>query len=79
MTKILLALAGLGISLVLVQFKQEKRGVFLGVPYNFESPTPERLRRAVWNADDPHLLTPHAFGWGYSVNFHAVARKLGLV
>ena len=80
MTKLIAVLGfGLGLPLALAALKIGKSGTFLGVPYNFESPTPERLRRALWNPDDPYLLTPHVFGWGYSLNLHAVARQLGLL
>jgi hypothetical protein len=49
------------------------------VPYDFRPPTFDRVRRELWNPRDPALLTPHAFGVGWGVNFGAVAKKLDLV
>lgn len=47
------------------------------VPYDFRPPTPERLRRRMWNADQP-LLTPHVFGVGWTLNLGRIARRLGI-
>lgn len=68
-----------GLSIALSLLGRPKQGMLLGLPYNLEWPTPDRIRRAIWNPRDPHVLTPHAFGWGYSVNLHALARQLKLV
>ncbi len=65
---------------VVVLFRMlEKRGIsshgrFLGVPYDFRMPTYERVKEAVWNTRDSRILRPHAFGWGYSLNLHALLR-----
>lgn len=56
-----------------------KQGTFLGVPYSFRVPTPERIRERFWNPADPSILTPHIFGWGYSINLYALADRLGLL
>ena len=56
-----------------------KTGRFLGVPYDWRKPTTERVRSRWWNAAEHHLLTPTAFGWGYDLNLHEVARRLHLV
>ncbi len=77
--KLLVLAAVLGISLALTVLKRDKQGAFLGVPYNFAWPTPNRIKRGVWDPDNPSLVNPHVYGWGYSVNLHAVARRLGLV
>jgi len=42
--------------------------VFGFVPYDFRRPTIERLKRSWWAPDDPHLLTPRAFGVGWDLN-----------
>ena len=55
--------------------EQEPRtGTFLGVPYDWRRPTLARTKERWWNPDDPRLLTPKVFGWGWDVN---VARLLG--
>ncbi|MCC6174703.1 MAG: hypothetical protein IT305_05310 [Chloroflexi bacterium] len=54
-------------------------GSFLGIPYNFEPPTAGSLRRSVWDPDDSRIFTPKVYGWGYNINLHAVARRLGLI
>jgi hypothetical protein len=43
-------------------------GTFAGLPYDFRRPTAGRIRARMWNPDDPRLLTPKSFGWGYDVN-----------
>lgn len=43
------------------------QGTFLGMPYDFRVPTMERVRMRVFNpAAGP--LTPHVWGWGYTLN-----------
>lgn len=54
--------------------KSAKTGTFLGVPYDWRRPTVARLKSRWWNPDDPRLLTPRWFGWGYDIN---LARALG--
>jgi hypothetical protein len=44
-------------------------GIF---PYDLRIPTPGRLRQAMWNPENPHLLVPTAFGVGWSLNLHAL-------
>ena len=53
-------------------------GRFLGIPYDFTTPTAERLKQTVWNPSDDRILAPHMYGWGYSINLHAVGRRLGM-
>lgn len=57
----------------------ELEGTWLGVPYDLRPPTLDRLRQRFWNRDDPRLLTPHLFGWGYSINVYELGRRLGLI
>lgn len=54
-------------------------GSFLGIPYDFRTPSMSRVRERVWNPKSDRLLAPHVYGWGYSMNFHALGRKLGLL
>lgn len=48
------------------------------VPYDFRPPTPARVRRALWDPQDPRLFTSHVFGVGWSLNLArlvALARR----
>jgi hypothetical protein len=54
--------------------KNERR--FLGMPMNWE---PQKIFKTVWNKEDDRLFPPKAFGIGWTVNFHAVLRKTGLI
>jgi hypothetical protein len=54
-------------------------GSLLGVPYSFEPPTPSRVTHAIWNPSSDRLLAPHLYGWGFSMNVHALARRIGLI
>jgi len=51
-----------------------KTGKFLGAPYDLRRPTVERTKSRLWNPNEPRLLVPKVFGWGWDVNF---ARLLG--
>jgi hypothetical protein len=78
--KIALVVAALlGPPLLLRLLGRPLRGSLLGIPYSFEPPTPGRVKATVWNRDNDDLLAPHVYGWGYSLNLHALARRLGLV
>jgi hypothetical protein len=44
-----------------------------GVPYDFRPPSVEKLRRSVWDPDNPKLVVPMTFGVGWSVNLARVA------
>jgi Family of unknown function (DUF5808) len=78
-----------GIGLVVAALLQELKqpptdrswcGSVLGcVPYDFRPPTLERVRQEFWNPESPDILSPHAFGVGWGINFGAVAKKLDLV
>ncbi|MGZ4338749.1 MAG: DUF5808 domain-containing protein [Gaiellaceae bacterium] len=54
--------------------RSPKTGRFLGIPYDWRRPTAARVKSRWWNPDDPRVLTPKAFGWGWDLNF---ARLLG--
>jgi uncharacterized protein DUF5808 len=53
----------------------DRRGRFLGLPYDWRRPTRERLRRGIRRPDDDRVLVPKAFGWGYRVNLAALRRR----
>lgn len=44
-------------------------GVVAGfVPYEFRVPTVERIKERVWDPEGEHLLNPHVFGVGWTLN-----------
>jgi hypothetical protein len=45
--------------------QRESQGRHLGMPYDLRRPTATRFRARAWNPD-PRLLTPKAFGWGFT-------------
>jgi hypothetical protein len=47
---------------------EPRTGTFLGLPYDWRPPTRARVKQRWWNRDDPRLLTPNAFGWGWDIN-----------
>jgi hypothetical protein len=52
-------------------------GVVAGfVPYDLRRPTLARFRERMWNPEAEHLLSPRAFGVGWTVN---AGRVVGLV
>jgi uncharacterized membrane protein len=56
--------------------RQKKVGTFLGIPYDWRRPTRSLIRERFWNPDDRRVLTPKVFGWGWSINLAALARRL---
>jgi hypothetical protein len=56
-----------------------KTGSFLRLPYDWRRPTWACVKVRVWNADDPRILTPKSFGWGLTINVHALLRRVGLL
>lgn len=55
---------------------RERTGRFLGLPYDWRRPTLARLRSRAWNPDDPRIVVPRSFGWGYGINLAALRRRL---
>lgn len=45
------------------------------MPYNWQRPTRERYRSSYWNPDEPQIITPRPFGWGYAVNFYRLLHR----
>ena len=43
-------------------------GQIFGIPYDFRTPTIERVRAAIWSPDEPRILNPHVFGVGWTPN-----------
>lgn len=46
------------------------------MPYDFRRPTLQKLRTTVWNPDADHVIVPHAFGVGWSINAGRICRLL---
>jgi hypothetical protein len=53
-------------------------GRLLGIPYELRMPTAARVISLWWNPLDPHPFVPTIFGLGWTVNFGAVAVRMGL-
>ncbi|MCL5075203.1 MAG: hypothetical protein M1136_06085 [Chloroflexi bacterium] len=76
----LVAIAWLvGLRWLIKQGKVKAVGTFLGLPYDLRCPTWSVIKERMWNPADPHILTPHICGWGWSINLHALGRKLGVL
>ncbi len=58
---------------------RQSHGRFLRVPFEFRVPTPQRIRERLWNPDEESVVTPQAFGVGWTLNLYQVARRLGLI
>jgi hypothetical protein len=50
-------------------------GRFLGIPYDWDTPTWQRFRATVWNPDDPRLFVPKVFGWGWTLNLARLLQR----
>ena len=57
----------------------DKHGTFFGLPYDFRKLTLARIKEVTWNPNDRRIFPPKAYGWGLSVNFYELFRRLGLV
>ena len=66
------------VAATLGEAEAEEPGRF-GVPLDLTPPTGEKMARAWWNPRDERLLVPRVFGLGWTLNFGAVAVKLGLI
>jgi hypothetical protein len=78
--KVILILAALLLPPLLLRLLgRPLSGSLLGIPYSFAPPTPGRVKQTVWNPSSDRLLAPHVYGWGYTLNVHALGRRLGLL
>lgn len=59
--------------------QDEDTGRFLGLPYDWRDPSRERLKKALWNPDDRRVIVPKTYGWGYTLNFYEIGRRLRLL
>jgi hypothetical protein len=46
-----------------------RQGRFFGVPYDWRRPSAARTKQRAWKPDEPRLLVPKSFGWGWGINF----------
>lgn len=60
------------------QPKKPKTGRFLSIPFDWRRPTRARMEQRSWNPEDHRIFTPKSFGWGYTINFREVGRRLHL-
>jgi Family of unknown function (DUF5808) len=59
--------------------KEERtwHGVVFGrVPYDLRPPTFDRLKAALWNPQNSHVVVPTALGVGWTVNLAALRKRL---
>src|SRR3954462_11160168 len=56
--------------------QREWHGEVGGVPYEFRPLTADRVRRTLWDPDNPKLVGPPLFGVGWSVNLARVGEIL---
>jgi hypothetical protein len=59
--------------------REYPRGTFLHILYDWRWPTWSVITERMSNPDDPHILTPHVFGWGWSINLYQLFHRLSLV
>jgi len=57
----------------------QSQGRVLGMPYEFRPVTATSLMERLWNPADPRVWMPRNFGVGWTINFGALAVKLGLL
>ncbi len=56
------------------------KGRVAGVPYNFRLNEWPDIATEYWNPDSDNMVSPHALGLGWGINFAAVAKRAqGLV
>ncbi len=46
------------------------------VPYDFRVPTVERFRERVWDPEGDHIVSPHVFGVGWTLNVGRIVKLL---
>lgn len=51
------------------------KGRVAGVPYNFRVDEWSSVANEYWNPESDRILSPHAIGLGWGINFAALARR----
>jgi hypothetical protein len=54
---------------------RKPQGTFLGLPYNWSRLKPGETGKGLWDPDDSRIFPPKNYGWGYGLNFAALARR----
>ena len=47
-------------------------------PYDFRTPTLDKIKDTLWNPYDSRLLMPTVFGLGWSINLYALMEAMGV-
>jgi hypothetical protein len=73
--------AGLSAAAIGEELKQSPehrawRGTVAGVPYNFRLDEWSTIAKEYWDPTSNSILTPHAVGLGWGVNFAAVVARV---
>ena len=55
---------------------KKPNGRFLNVPYDFRMPTAKKIRNGMWNRNDSRMMTPIAFGIGWTPNVFQLFNRL---
>jgi len=82
-------IVGLGMGLIATAVCQELRKppeertwhgrIARFMPYDFRPPTPERVREAYWNPDEPRIFTDRVLGLGWAINFYSLLQDLSVL
>ncbi len=72
--------AGLAAAAVAKELRRPKKertwqGSLGKIPYDFRTPSPQRIKRSLWAPDNPRLFVPRAFGVGWSLNLARVKAR----
>jgi hypothetical protein len=51
------------------------QGWFRGMPFNWSRMTREETGKGTWDPEDPRVITPKNYGWGYGINFAALFKR----
>ena len=70
-----LAAAAIGQELAKEPSQRTWRGKVAGVPYNFRVAEWSDIANEYWNPSSDQILTPHAIGLGWGINFATVVRR----
>ncbi len=57
----------------------QPQGRILGMPFEFRTPTASTVMDRIWNPSDPRIFMPRTFGVGWTINFGAIAVRLGWI
>lgn len=55
---------------------KDKTKTFLGMPMDWDTKNPFKN---IWNKQSDKIILPKALGIGWTINFHALGKKIGLI